>query len=162
MVAKYELIVDMALKGVEYTHLPTIIHDDITRYHNKYHTVKQSKQWVDDGNIVGPSPDTYEWNIPTEFKELDIENLCYQRLIDLGLNTDEYITRVAAELLRVDDKGMYDFVRTLVWIVDTLRSNKLIWGRGRGSSCASLIMFLLGINKVDPVLYDIDMEEFYK
>ena len=38
--------------------------------------------------------------------------------------------------------------------------NGIVVGLGRGSSCASLVLHLLGLHAVDPVKYDIPFSEF--
>jgi DNA polymerase III alpha subunit len=57
---------------------------------------------------------------------------------------------------------MHQFVRCLLYVTHRFKEDGVLWGVGRGSSCASLIMYLLGINKVDPVKYNIPAEEFFK
>lgn len=163
MVAKHELLVNLALDGEPITHLPFESHPDIHRYHVNNGTTDIAKVWVEDDNLVGPSQSSFEWTTPPEYNRLDIEDLCLTSLVDIGKDDDlAYLDRLTAELALVKSRNMNEFFHCLVWITDTLRVNDQIWGLGRGSSCASLILYLLGINKVDPVKYDIDMEEFYK
>jgi DNA polymerase III alpha subunit len=50
----------------------------------------------------------------------------------------------------------------MVYIIDTLRKNNIVWGVGRGSSVASYVLFLLGVHRVDSVKYDIPLNEFFK
>ena len=52
--------------------------------------------------------------------------------------------------------------KTLLYIIDTFKSQNVFWGVGRGSSCASYILYLIDLHLVDSVLYDIPMEEFFK
>ena len=162
MVAKYDLIVKLALEGRPFEQLVTVPHEDIFRYHHHEKTLKQSHQWKPDGNVLGPSVSTFDWNIPDQYKSIDLTEYCQDQMFARGLVDDRYIDRLAMELIAVDDKRMEDFIRCLIYIVDTMKKNNVIWGLGRGSSCASLIMFIIGVNKVDPILYEIDMGEFYK
>ena len=37
-----------------------------------------------------------------------------------------------------------------------------IWGVGRGSSVSSYVLFLIGINRIDPLKFDLDVSEFLK
>jgi DNA polymerase III alpha subunit len=50
----------------------------------------------------------------------------------------------------------------LIYIIDTMRKNNIVWGVGRGSSVASYILYLLGVHKVDSVKYNLHIEEFLK
>lgn len=161
VVAKHELLVNLALNGLPFSELMFAQHDDITRYHMMHGTGESAKQWINDGNIIGPSLKSYDWNIPDDYKNIDVIDYCYTALSAMGL-PDEYEERLDIEMIRVAETNMESFIRCLIYITDTLRDNNVVWGLGRGSSCASLVMFLLGVNKVDPVKYDIPMEEFYK
>jgi len=162
MVAKYNLIIKLALDNKEFEHLPTEPHEDIYKYYQHKNALGDSKKWEDNGIVVGPSISSYEWNIPDTYKSIDIIDYCQKIMISKGLTDEQYIDRLSLELVAAEEKGMEDFIRALIYIVDVLRDNKKVWGLGRGSSCASLIMFIIGVNKGDPVLYNIDMGEFYK
>jgi DNA polymerase-3 subunit alpha len=111
---------------------------------------------------MGPDAKTFDWTIPQKYLELDIVDLCIGALHDKHLNTDSYINRLSWELHQMEEKNMYPFVRCLLYVIDQFKENNIVWGVGRGSSCASLVMFLLDINRVDPVKYEIPAEEFFK
>ena len=83
-------------------------------------------------------------------------------MVELGLTDEAYIERLSFELEEMKKRDMIPFIRCLVYVIDRFREKDVVWGIGRGSSCASLIMFVLGINRVDPVKYDIPKEEFFK
>ena len=57
---------------------------------------------------------------------------------------------------------MIDVLRYLKYLVDTMRKHKIVWGVGRGSSVASYCLFLIGVHRVDSVLYQLDIKEFLK
>ena len=57
---------------------------------------------------------------------------------------------------------MIDLLRWLKYFVDTMRSNNLTWGVGRGSSVASYVLYLLGVHKVDSIKYKLDLKEFLR
>ena len=160
MVAKHSLLVKLALAKEQFKHLPFVSYEDSNLYHQDN---PDAKCWEDDGVMGAPRIDSYYWMMPEQYRNINIEEYCFTKMVDMKLDQyRDYLDRLTTELLRVQEKDMYDFIRCLIWITDTLRGNKIVWGVGRGSSCASLIMFLIGVNKVDPVKYDIPMEEFYK
>ena len=77
-------------------------------------------------------------------------------------NTKEQIDRVTEELELFIQFNMLDVLFYLKYLVDTLRSNNIVWGVGRGSSVASYCLYLLGVHKVDSLRYDLDIHEFLK
>lgn len=98
-----------------------------------------------------------EWMMPQEYKQLDIAEYL------LGLcTTDAELQRVGQELLLYNEKNLFDLLRYLKYLVDTMKANDIIWGVGRGSSVASYVLYLLEIHKVDSMYYDLDPEEFLR
>jgi len=72
------------------------------------------------------------------------------------------VERVEQELELFKDHGLLDVLPTCCYIVDTLHSNKVVWGPGRGSSCCSYILYLIGIHNIDSVAFDLEMNEFLR
>lgn len=98
-----------------------------------------------------------KWFMPAEYRELDIADHV------LGLaRSDAELQRVGQELLMFQERGMFDLLRYLKYLVDTLRANGVIWGVGRGSSVASHVLYLLGVHRVDSLYYDLDPAEFLR
>jgi DNA polymerase III alpha subunit len=113
-------------------------------------------------DIEGPPSSSYEWNIPEKYQNLDLVGKCFDALNELDLMNEKYIDRLEYELEEMSRREMFGFLRAIVYVIDQFREKDVVWGVGRGSSCASLVLYLLGVNKVDPVLYDIPIEEFLK
>ncbi len=122
--------------------------------------------WEDDGVVTGPADDTFDWTIPEEYQTLDVAKAIADAFDEkIGHNHEQstkYVIRLVDEHNEMEKRGMLPFVRCLIYIRDKFRENNVVWGVGRGSSCACLIFWLLDINRVDPVKYDIPMEEFFK
>jgi len=97
------------------------------------------------------------WYMPKEYAEMDIA----QYILDL-CKTDEELQRVGTELLLYQDRNMFNLLKYLKYLVDTLRQNNIVWGVGRGSSVASYVLFLLGVHKINSLYWDIPIEEFLK
>ena len=76
--------------------------------------------------------------------------------------TDEQVSRVAQELELYDERNLIYLLLFLKYMVDTFRKNNVVWGVGRGSSVASYVLFLLGVHKIDSMLYDLDVKEFLR
>lgn len=102
------------------------------------------------------SVDPANWFIPEEYEKMDIERF----LIDQC--PPENHQRLIEELDLYKKHGMIPVLKTMKYIVDTLRTNNITWGVGRGSSVASYALFLIGIHKIDPIKYNIPITEFFK
>jgi DNA polymerase III alpha subunit len=97
------------------------------------------------------------WRMPVEYKELDIAAYV------LGLCQQEHeLQRVGQELLLYQERDLFDLLRYLKYLVDTLRKNNVVWGVGRGSSVASYVLFLIGVHKIDSLYYELNINEFLK
>jgi DNA polymerase III alpha subunit len=76
--------------------------------------------------------------------------------------TQEQKDRVDQELTLFIEHNMFDLLFYLKYLVDTMRTNKVVWGVGRGSSVASYVLFLIGVHKIDSLKYNLDIHEFLK
>lgn len=98
-----------------------------------------------------------KWQMPDEYKELDIAAYV------LGLcNSDHELQRVGEELLLFQERNLFDLLRYLKYLIDTLRKNNIVWGVGRGSSVSSYVLFLLGVHKINSIYYNLNIDEFLK
>jgi len=98
-----------------------------------------------------------DWNMPEKYKTLDIAKY----LLDL-CKTDVELQRVGKELLLYQQRDMFGLLCFLVYLVDTMRDNNVVWGVGRGSSVASYVLYLIGVHKIDSIYYDLDVDEFLR
>jgi DNA polymerase III alpha subunit len=97
------------------------------------------------------------WYMPNEYKELDIAeyvlSLC---------NTQEELQRCGEELLMYQDRNLFDLLKYLRYLVDTMKENNVIWGVGRGSSVSSYVLYKLGIHRIDSMYYNLEVGEFLR
>ena len=84
-----------------------------------------------------------------------------QWLLDKCQNDDEK-QRVQLEYDLFEEKKFIKVLQFLIYFVDTLRANNIVWGVGRGSSVASFCLFLIGVHKINPLLYNLDITEFLR
>jgi DNA polymerase III alpha subunit len=97
------------------------------------------------------------WHMPEEYRHMDIAEYI------LGLcDSEAKLQRCGEELLLFQERNLFDLLRYLKYLVDTLRSNCMIWGVGRGSSVASYVLYLLGVHRIDSMFYDLDPSEFLR
>lgn len=95
--------------------------------------------------------------MPVEYYEINV----LQWLLDKCQN-DEEKERVQLEYDLFEKKQFIRVLQFLIYFVDTLRANNIVWGVGRGSSVASFCLFLIGIHKINPMLYNLDYKEFLR
>jgi len=72
----------------------------------------------------------------------------------------EYAQRIAHELETVKDLGFVDYL-LLVWeVINFCKKKKIPTGIGRGSAAGSLLLYLMGVTKIDPLQYGLFFERF--
>lgn len=98
-----------------------------------------------------------DWFMPDEYKQLDIVEWVLKQC-----NNEAELQRAGEELLLFYERDMLDLLRYLKYLVDTLRANKIVWGVGRGSSVASFVLYKIGVHRVNPLYFDIPIQEFLK
>ena len=105
-----------------------------------------------------PARDWYaEWATPAPWSAISVLDYCVDRC-----TTDDQIIRVCEEYKLFDERMMIPVLRHLIWMVDHMRSRGIVWGVGRGSSVSSYVLYLIGINRIDPLKFDLDVGEFLK
>ena len=97
------------------------------------------------------------WHMPENYFQIDVK----QWLLDKCQNTAEK-DRVLLEYELFEKKQFIKVLQFLIYFVDTLRANNVVWGVGRGSSVASFILYKIGIHKINPIQYGLDWHEFLR
>lgn len=99
-----------------------------------------------------------QFDIPPHYRELNVEE--YVR----GLVPKEPApaARVEEELDLFRARNLYPVLQCLIYIIDIMRKNNLVWGVGRGSSVASYVLYLIGVHKINSIKYNLDIREFLK
>ena len=135
--------------SIEYNRSVAELHAELDLL-DSYHSISQTVEEFD--RVLQRN-----WRMPKEYKELDIAAYV------LGLCKEEHeLQRVGEELMLYQERDLFDLLRYLKYLIDTLRKNNIVWGVGRGSSVASYVLFLIGVHKIDALYYQLDIEEFLK
>ena len=72
----------------------------------------------------------------------------------------EYKKRLDHEFEIIEDLGFIDYI-ILVWLViNFCKESEIPTGLGRGSAAGSLILFLIGVTKIDPIKHNLYFERF--
>lgn len=100
--------------------------------------------------------------IPAHYRELDVEQLLYGQISTDDPDFSERTHRVEQELDIYKARNQIPVLQTLIYMVDTMRKNHIVWGVGRGSSVASYCLYLIGVHRIDSVKYNLDIREFFK
>jgi DNA polymerase III alpha subunit len=104
------------------------------------------------------SAEDITWNMPEEYHRLDIR----QHIESNYTLSNMQLARVNLELDEFEKRNLTDLLRFLVYFIDTIRKNNIVYGVGRGSSIASYVLYLLKVHRIDSFKYKLDIKEFLK
>lgn len=145
--------------------IPGTFVDEITETIREFNRCNlQSEQLlIKEENNIPP----IEWNIPDEYKSLDIENYIMQKLEDeiIDMSDDECTCRIKRVMYEIQLFKQFDFMdvlKMLTYVINTLIENDVIYGVGRGSAVSSYVLYLLEIHDVDSVKYELDVRDFLR
>ena len=124
--------------------------DDLSQYVNRLQA--EHLNYPVPLNDINPN----HWFIPNEYTDMDIEEFLVSQC------PKEHYDRLVQELELFHKNNMIPMLRTMKYVVDTLRANNVVWGVGRGSSVASYVLYLIGVHKIDSVKYNLPIGEFFK
>jgi DNA polymerase III alpha subunit len=144
-----EDVVDLMMKGRPTTGITV----DSTVQLQNTHSETDISMSVDEYDMMNQR----NWLMPEEYQQLDIA----QHVIDL-CKTQPEIQRAGEELLMFQERNLFNLLKYLKYLVDTMRDNNVIWGVGRGSSVASYVLYLLGVHRINSMYYDLDPSEFLR
>jgi DNA polymerase III alpha subunit len=98
-----------------------------------------------------------KWRMPEKYYNFDIESWLL-----MECKSNEQISRVKLELDLYNKFKLLPLLKYLKYLIDTIRQHNIVLGVGRGSSCASYCLYLIGIHRVDSIKYKLDITEFLR
>jgi DNA polymerase III alpha subunit len=98
-----------------------------------------------------------EWFMPDKYKDMDISKYLQDKC-----KTQEELVRYFEEYAEFNKREMLPLLRYMVYLVDFMRENNIVWGVGRGSSVASYVLYLIGVHKVNSIQFGLDWREFLR
>ena len=143
------------IKGVM-QHGPEILENCVANPNDIVQYLQRVDQERLDYPLTKLQVDKSNWFIPNEYKQLDIEEFLVTQC------PEQNYTRLIEELALFKQNNMIPVLKTMKYVVDTLRANNIVWGVGRGSSVSSYVLYLIGIHKIDSVKYALPIDEFFK
>jgi DNA polymerase-3 subunit alpha len=133
---------------------------------------KLAEKFIDlDLNIHGVRLPNFKPNKNIGIKVLGNDNLsflnslCNEGIKEIKSKVDadhfkEYVKRARHELATINELGFTDYM-LLVWdVINFCKSNDIPIGLGRGSAAGSLVLYLIGVTKIDPIKYNLYFERF--
>jgi DNA polymerase III alpha subunit len=139
--------------------------EEITRFQNAVKRNYNKFQSISQYQIPKISVEQFdtnlqdEWFMPEGYRSISFDIVDYVFSL---CKTDDENKRVEEELTLFAQYNLIELLCYLKYLVDTMRSNNIVWGVGRGSSVASYVLYLLGVHKVDSLKYGLDIREFLK
>jgi len=106
-------------------------------------------------NVEIPTATNIKYQSNKTLRELCIEGISWRRL---SWN-DVYQERMDKELQLIQEKGYQDYFFVITDLVRYAKSHMVV-GPARGSSCGSLVCYLLGITDIDPLPHGLIFERF--
>lgn len=133
-------------------HMKVVDSDDARKYKRKY------------GQDIIADLDEDELHPDISFSEEEFEEVVVFLENNKRDDTsdEDHIKRLDKELTYFVNSNHQHFVIKIKNLIEQFREEGLVWGVGRGSSCASYVMYLLGVHDVNPITYEIDFSEFSK
>jgi hypothetical protein len=156
---------DLVLQGRDVKSLQRVTVDPAVNLESVIHVLEDPDALItwtfpNNSNCSVPDYDALKqqrWHMPEQYHDMDIAAYV------LGLcQTDAELQRCGHELMLYQERGLFDLLRYLKYLVDVMTKNHVIWGVGRGSSVASYVLYLLGVHRINSMFYDLDVGEFLR
>lgn len=105
-----------------------------------------------------------EWCLPEGNKYLDLDEYLVKlaERIKKDHLYEKRLERLAEEIYLFKSLQLDEVLKTLIFVVEEFERQGVVWGVGRGSSCSSYLLYLIGLHEVDPVRYGIEVTDFIR
>lgn len=156
-------LMDLLYQDIDLEDIQTEDSDDVKKYNRLVTTYDHPELKVPIYTVPDISIEDFDktlqdqWFMPDEYKSLDVKDFLLTKC-----KTQIEIDRVEEEYPLFEKLDMLMVLRLLIFLVNYMREHKIVWGVGRGSSCASYCLYLIGVHKINSIKYDLSIEEFLK
>lgn len=112
------------------------------------------------------NPLQFQWVLPEPYLSLDVVDYVASRhegQLDSEITQEEVVERekrLANELSNYKQRGLFEVLRAVIYIINTLIDHNIVWGVGRGSSVSSYVLYVIGVHDVDSFAYQLDIDDF--
>lgn len=175
-VVPYESKWDYLVKSVEETNKVWAIESADLTFKNEEQLLQHALQYeelrdvvheaIENNKDVYEKVQNWEWDSDLKLPLYDNSNeklfeLCLRGLKEKKLSNNKvYVSRFKSEFAALKNGGLSSYVLLLLEVIDYAKSQDIPIGPGRGSAGASLVFYLLGITRVDPVQWNFPFERF--
>lgn len=113
-------------------------------------------------DMIQDIPWSHDFRIPKYADSRErVINLCITKMRELGINNNTaYVDWLKREDRVISACGFYDYLWTLYLVCAEAQKRGIPIGYARGSGGGCLIMYLLGVIRVDPVKYGLFFDRF--
>lgn len=152
-------VLDLVMREIDIEHTNLLVTElDTKQLNNAFGTITTTEYTEPTETLLEFDTNNQKnWYMPDDYKQLDIA----EHVLSL-CTTQEELQRCGTELLMYQDRNLFNLLRYLKYLVDTMKENNIIWGVGRGSSVSSYILFKMEVHKVDSMFYNLDVGEFLR
>lgn len=153
-------LADLLIKGKKIDGLLSEVSGDSLKY-NQFSS--KGKLILYDNEMASETIEEYDrkatsnWKTPEKYDEIDLNEWLLARCL-AEIQKD----RVRKELNMYEERNLFPLLKHLIYLIEHFRKNNIVWGVGRGSCCASYILYLIGVHRVDSIKYNIKIEEFLR
>lgn len=145
-------LIEMLYNNIDINNTSVDIDNDIELY-NKKHLDLLEEPLSFKNKEYNPN----NWYFPEKYKNLDLKEYF------LGNHPSANKDRILLEIEEFNNHDANNILRWAIYFSDLLKEHdEWVIGVGRGSSCACYLLYLLDINLVNPLDYDLDIKEFLK
>ena len=152
--------IELMYQGIELDSI-NLEKEIVQKYNQTLDELKISKKlsFINDYNSIEEFDQSNQqnWYIPAQYKNIDIDKHVNSLVVD---NKEK--DRVKLELELYKKFNLYPVLRYLIYLVDLMRENNIVWGVGRGSSVASYVLYLIGVHRINSIQYGLDWREFLR
>ena len=110
-----------------------------------------------------------EWYMPDHYKQIDVLHWLFAKCMQETQVTDYDVLRSTKQWQRTREefeefaeRKLTNLLRYMIYLVDFMRENDIVWGVGRGSSVSSYVLYLINVHKIDSIKYNLDWREFLR
>ena len=140
---------ELAIHAFQYPELREVITEAIE---NNKNILEKIEEWEGDNDLKLPIYDNSNERL---------FDLCIEGLKNLNLDKDKvYTERFKKEFLAIKNGGLSSYILLLKEIIDFAKNEEIPVGPARGSAGASLIFYILGLTRIDPVQWNFPFERF--
>lgn len=159
VICTVDAAIEMMYQGLDIEHAIMEPSDEVATYNRAVQMMDTGQALLEtatEGRYQGV--DWYSmWLTPEPYTSVDVLDYCLMKC-----DSVEEIKRVQYEMQLFEDRNMMQVLRHLIYMVDNFRSRNVLWGVGRGSSVSSFVLHLIGINRINPLKFGLDVREFLK